>query len=169
MLQGQWEEGFGYVQKGIAFHRENQLFAQLMWAKLDEIEYFVTRRQVEKGLALVDGALTDSEELAQVGSPVLRLRANLLALTGTDASDIDAAYCAAIDSARSQGAKYYELQAAISFARWLKSQGRAVEARTMLAEIYNWFTEGFDTVALKEAKALLDELFDRRSHSLDIH
>ena len=50
------------------------------------------------------------------------------------------------------------MQSTTNFARWLKTQERAVEARTMLLEIYGWFTEGFDTVALKEAKTLLDEL-----------
>jgi hypothetical protein len=55
------------------------------------------------------------------------------------------------------------LQAATHFARWLKSQGRAAEAQTVLAEIYGRFTEGFDTPALKEARALLDELSDRPS------
>jgi hypothetical protein len=52
----------------------------------------------------------------------------------------------------------YELQATTPFARWLKSQGRAAEAQTLLAEIYGWFTEGFDTADLKDAKALLDQL-----------
>ena len=68
------------------------------------------------------------------------------------------AYHAAIECARSQGARYYELQGTTSFARWLKSQGRAPEAQTLLAEIYGWFTEGFDTRDLKDAKALLDKL-----------
>src|SRR5438309_1891333 len=62
-----------------------------------------------------------------------------------------------------QGAKYYELQATTSFARWLESQGRAGEVQTVLAEIYGWFTEGFDTPALREAKALLDELNNKPS------
>ena len=55
-------------------------------------------------------------------------------------------------------AKAWELRTAISWARLLASQGRRDEAHTMLAEIYNCFTEGFDTPDLKEAKALLDEL-----------
>jgi hypothetical protein len=50
------------------------------------------------------------------------------------------------------------LQAATHFAQWLKSQGRAAEAQTLLGEIYGWFTEGLDTPALAEAKKLLDEL-----------
>ena len=56
------------------------------------------------------------------------------------------------------GAKAWELRAKMSLARLLAKQGRRDEARTMLAEIYGWFTEGFDTADLKEAKALLDEL-----------
>ena len=55
-------------------------------------------------------------------------------------------------------AKAWELRATTSLARLLASQGRRDEARTMLADIYNWFTEGFDTADLKDAKALLDEL-----------
>jgi len=64
----------------------------------------------------------------------------------------------AIEVARRQSAKSWELRATTSFARLLADQGRREEARTMLAEIYNWFTEGFDTADLKDAKALLDEL-----------
>ena len=56
------------------------------------------------------------------------------------------------------GNESLELRATMSLARLLASQGRRDEARTMLAEIYNWFTEGFDTADLKDAKALLDEL-----------
>ena len=60
--------------------------------------------------------------------------------------------------AKSMGAKAWELPTAMSLGRLLASQGRPDEARAMRAEIYNWFTEGFDTADLKEAKALLDEL-----------
>ena len=52
----------------------------------------------------------------------------------------------------------WELRATVSLARLLAKQGKRVEARAMLAEVYNWFSEGFDTADLKEAKALLDEL-----------
>jgi predicted ATPase len=64
----------------------------------------------------------------------------------------------AIALARSMGAKAWELRATMSVARLLAKQGRRDEARAMLAEIYDWFTEGFDTADLKDAKALLDEL-----------
>jgi predicted ATPase len=63
-----------------------------------------------------------------------------------------------IKLAKSMGANAWELRTAMSFARPLVSQGRRDEAHAMLAEIYSWFTEGFDTADLKEAKALLDEL-----------
>ena len=64
----------------------------------------------------------------------------------------------AIAIAQRKGAKAWELQATMSLARLLERQGKRDEARTMLAEIYGWFTEGFDTADLKDAKALLDEL-----------
>jgi len=57
-----------------------------------------------------------------------------------------------------QGAKLFELRATVSLARLLRDTNRRNEARAMLTDIYNWFTEGFDTANLKDAKALLDEL-----------
>jgi predicted ATPase len=62
--------------------------------------------------------------------------------------------------AAQQGAKSWELRATTSLARLLRDTGRRDEARAMLAEIYGWFTEGFDTHDLKDTKALLDELKD---------
>ena len=64
----------------------------------------------------------------------------------------------AISIAQKMSAKAWELRATTSLARLLRKTRRRDEARTMLAEIYNWFTEGFDTADLKDAKALLDEL-----------
>jgi predicted ATPase len=64
----------------------------------------------------------------------------------------------ALEIAREQEAKWFELRAATSLARLLRDQGRRDEARALLAPIYDWFTEGFDTADLKDAKALLDEL-----------
>jgi predicted ATPase len=60
--------------------------------------------------------------------------------------------------AREQGAKFWELRAAITLARLWLDQGKRRETRDLLAPVYGWFTEGFDTLDLKEAKALLDEL-----------
>ena len=64
----------------------------------------------------------------------------------------------AIRVARQQAAKGWELRAAMSMARLWRDQGKREEARELLAPVYGWFTEGFDTLDLKEAKALLDEL-----------
>ena len=60
--------------------------------------------------------------------------------------------------ARRQSAKFWELSAALDLARLWRDQGKRDEARDLLAPVYGWFTEGFDTLDLKEAKALLDEL-----------
>jgi predicted ATPase len=67
-------------------------------------------------------------------------------------------YRKALSIARAQKAKLWELRAAVSLARLHRDQGRRAEARDLLAPVYDWFTEGFDTPDLKEAKALLDEL-----------
>jgi predicted ATPase len=67
-------------------------------------------------------------------------------------------YYNALSVAGGQEAKLWELRAAASLARLLRDQGREAEARDLLAPVYDWFAEGFDTPDLKEAKALLDEL-----------
>jgi tetratricopeptide (TPR) repeat protein len=64
----------------------------------------------------------------------------------------------AIDVARRQSAKLYELRASTTLARLWRDHGKYTEARDLLAPIYGWFTEGFDTPYLREAKALLDEI-----------
>ena len=84
-----------------------------------------------------------------------------------DAAKGESCFRGAIEIAQRQSARSEELRATTSLARLIASQGRRDEARTMLAEIYNWFTEGFDTIDLKKAKALLDELggYPRRNPS----
>jgi predicted ATPase len=67
-------------------------------------------------------------------------------------------YQHALQIARQQSAKTWELRASMSLARLWRDQGKTLEARELLAPVYGWFTEGFDTRDLKEAKALLDEL-----------
>ena len=64
----------------------------------------------------------------------------------------------ALAIARQQGTKSWELRAAMSMARLWRNQGRHNEARELLAPVYGWFTEGYDTLDLKQARALLDEL-----------
>ena len=75
-----------------------------------------------------------------------------------DVSEVENSFVRALDVARRQQAKSLELRAAASLARLWGEQGRRGEARDLLAPVYGWFTEGFDTPDLKDAKALLDEL-----------
>src|SRR5208282_3165123 len=75
-----------------------------------------------------------------------------------DAAKAEAYFERALAVARTQQAKSWELRAAMSMARLWRDQGKRDEARSLLAPVYGWFTEGFDTLDLKEAKALLDEL-----------
>ncbi|MGH9425616.1 MAG: hypothetical protein ACRD2L_04825, partial [Terriglobia bacterium] len=72
--------------------------------------------------------------------------------------EAEACFLKAIDIAQRQQAKSLELRATVSLARLWQQQGKQAEAHQMLSDIYNWFTEGFDTKDLQEAKALLDEL-----------
>jgi predicted ATPase len=90
-------------------------------------------------------------------SELYRLRAELLRLQGREVR-AEADLHRAIDVAHRRSAKSWELRATLSLCRLWHSQGRFGEARRILAEIYGWFTEGFDTPDLQEAKALLEEL-----------
>ena len=72
--------------------------------------------------------------------------------------EAEACFHKAIEIARKQQAKSLELRAVMSLSRLWQQQGKKDEARQMLAKVYNWFTEGFDTKDLQEAKALLEEL-----------
>jgi predicted ATPase len=75
-----------------------------------------------------------------------------------DTAKAEAYFERALSVARAQQAKSWELRAAMSMARLWRDQGKRDEARELLAPVYGWFTEGFDTLDLKEARALLDEL-----------
>jgi predicted ATPase len=75
-----------------------------------------------------------------------------------DATKAEKYFGRALAVARKQQAKSWELRAAISMARLWRDQGKSQQARELLAPVYGWFTEGFDTLDLKEAKVLLDTL-----------
>jgi predicted ATPase len=107
--------------------------------------------------------LADAERLADVtrerliAAETLRMKGDLLILTDNRTS-AEASFRHAIALARRQEAKLWELRASTSLARLWRDEGKRTEARDLLAPIYSWFTEGFDTLDLKQAKALLDEL-----------
>jgi predicted ATPase len=110
-----------------------------------------------RGWALVEEAsLSGVREQREAG--LVQLREGLAALQVMEA---ELWVPKAIEIAQKQQAKSLELRAVMSLARLWQSQGKAAEARQMLAEIYGWFTEGFDTKDLQEAKVLLEELSHR--------
>ena len=119
--------------------------------------------RVGEGLAIVAEGLAASATSGErwYDAELHRLKGHLL-LKQTPRPNIEqeaeSCFRQALEIARDQQAKWWELRATVSLARLLAKQGRRDEAHAMLAEIYNWFTEGFDTADLKEAKALLDEL-----------
>ena len=87
----------------------------------------------------------------------LRLRGEVLAAM-SDRGGAEASYREAIATAQQQSAKLWELRAAMSLARVWRDQGKCTEARELLVPVYDWFTEGFGTPVLQEAKALVEEL-----------
>ena len=87
----------------------------------------------------------------------MRLIGDVLLATG-DPAAAEASYREAVAIAQGQSAKLWELRAAMSLARLWRDQGQRIEARDLLAPVYGWFTEGFATPVMREAKALLDEL-----------
>ena len=116
--------------------------------------------RVADALALVDYALKTGEGPAGglYVPEIHRLRGVFLKSLGSPAEEVERTLRTALQIADEQGAFLLKLRAAISFARLWRDQGKRDEARDLLAPVYDWFTEGFDTLDLKEAKALLDEL-----------
>jgi predicted ATPase len=112
--------------------------------------------QIEEAVIQLDDAL----QIVRTGvlaAELYRHKGQLLLQQGhTEAAE--ELYCQALSIAAAQEAKLWELRAAVSLARLRRDQGRCAEARDVLAPVYGWFTEGFDTTDLKDAKALLDIL-----------
>jgi predicted ATPase len=115
--------------------------------------------QVEEALALLDKALQIVERTGErwFAAELNRHKGQLLLRQGHWEA-AEELYRKALSIAVEQEAKMWELRAAVSLARLRQDQGRRAEARDLLAPVYGWFTEGFDTPDLKDAKALLDEL-----------
>ena len=114
-----------------------------------------------EALALLNEQIVFVEETGELwcAAGLHRLRGQLLLnATVPDSAGAQAEFLKAIDIARGQSAKLWELRAAVSLARLWRNQGRHAEARDLLAPVYGWFTEGLDVSDLKNAKALLDEL-----------
>ena len=113
------------------------------------------------GLATLDEALAAARGTGQrlVEAELYRLRTSLLLRQpGTPLAEAEAWFQRALDFARRQEARSLELRAAMSLSRLRHQQGKRGEAHDLLADVYAWFTEGFDTADLRDAKALLEEL-----------
>jgi predicted ATPase len=115
--------------------------------------------QIEEAEVLLDEALQTVDRTGEhwFTAELNRHKGQLLLRQGNSGA-AEELYCNALSIAREQEAKLWELRASVSLARLHRDQGRRAEARDLLAPVYGWFTEGFDTPDLKEAKALLDEL-----------
>ena len=115
--------------------------------------------QIEEAVTLLDDALQIVERTGErwFAAELNRHKGQLLLRQGHPEA-AEELYRKALSIAREQEAKLWELRAAVSLARLRDDQGRQAEAYDLLAPVYGWFTEGFDTQDLKEAKALLDEL-----------
>jgi DNA-binding winged helix-turn-helix (wHTH) protein/predicted ATPase len=159
--QGRGEEGLEQIQEGFAAHRAIGVEVNrpefLYW--LAEA-YWATGR-LDDALETLTNALRVSEENEYLclEAEIYRLRGEvLLRRRDSDSAEAQSCFMRGIEIARRQSARALELRVTTSLARLLAKQGKRDEARAMLTEIYNWFTEGFDTADLKDAKALLDEL-----------
>ena len=115
---------------------------------------------VAEALALVEKTEERYHEakLYQLKGDLTLKQFNLRNLQTTIQKQVEESFQKSLEIARRQSAKTFELGAIMSLARLLRDTGRRDEARAMLADIYHWFTEGFDTADLIDAKALLDEL-----------
>ena len=117
--------------------------------------------QVEEGLRLLAEALAALETSGQgdLLAEAYRLQGELLLRQALpDASQAEACFQQALAAARRQQAKSWELRVALSLSRLWQGQGKRAKARELLAPVYGWFTEGFDTPDLQEASALLTAL-----------
>jgi len=161
LLQGDWEKAMGYLRRSIDLNSGVGLVGTLPWSRLDVAECLARLGRLDEARAQLIQTIPETEEILYLRAPALCKHANLLAQSNADSAKVEAAYHEAIDCTREQGARLYELEATTAFARWLHGKGHATEARTVLTKIYSWFTEGFDTAALQDAKILLDEMSAR--------
>jgi predicted ATPase len=165
-MMGQLEEGIAGMREGMAGDQAVTVRCYLSGTLGHLAQAQGKTGHPEEGLTSLDQALTLVEETGERHweAELHRLRGQLLLMQGAQA-EAEAAFHKAIEVARRQQAKSWELRATISLCRLWQQQGRVDEARQTLAEIYGWFTEGFDTPDLREARRLLEELSDVRLHS----
>ncbi len=160
-MQGDTAAGVQHIQQALVTQQD-------MGSKMGEPYYLALLAeaygqagQPEAGLQALAQALTQvaATEERWWEAELYRLKGELLLhLPSADVSQAEASFHQALDVARRQQTKALELRAAISLSRLWQRQARRIEGRQLLADIYGWFTEGFDTADLQTAKALLEEL-----------
>jgi tetratricopeptide (TPR) repeat protein len=153
---GRASEGVELLRRGIAGALEIGVYPRTVFNRTWLAQAQAAEGTIVEALETVEQALQESDE-PFILPLTHRLHGELLLQQG-QARPAEADFRESIALARSMGAKAWELLTTMSLARLLDQQGRRDEARAMVAEIYDSFTEGFDTADLKEAKALLDEL-----------
>ena len=158
---GQVSEGLVEMTIGIAGCQQLRGVPRLQYLIALHAEATARAGRVEDALTSLSEALTHVEQTGeQVDyAEMLRLRGELLLMRDRAATaEAENSFRAALEVARAQEAKWWELRATVSLAQLLRDTNRREEGRAMLMDIYTWFTEGFDTTDFKEAKALLEEL-----------
>jgi predicted ATPase len=158
MVQGQEGEGMAQMRHGLTAWRAMGIEAGLPYWLAMLAEAYGSTGQVEAGKRVLAKALTlvDTTEERWWEAELHRLKGGLLLALPTDnAAEAETCFHQALAIARHQQARSLELRAAMSLARLWQQQDKRTDARELLAPIYGWFTEGFDTADLQEAKALL--------------
>jgi predicted ATPase len=156
---GDVAEGISLLHRGSAAYRATGAQAWMPYQIALLARAYEIAGQIEEAVDLLDDSLQIVERTGErwLAAELYRQKGELLRRQG-QSQTAEELYRKALSIAEQQGAKLWELRAAVSLARLRRDQGRHAEARDLLAPVYGWFTEGFDTPDLKEAKALLDEL-----------
>jgi adenylate cyclase len=158
-LSGQLEEGIAQMRLGLELQRLGRELCHRTGCFAALAEAHRNAGRPEQGLEALAEALAALEAADEryLESELYRVQGELHLALGDEAS-AEAGYRQAIEVARRQSAKSWELRATTSLARLWQARGRRAEARQLLVEVYDWFTEGFETRDLREARELLDEL-----------
>jgi len=158
---GEVEDGMAKMQQGLAALRATGSGLRLPYYRALLAAAFGKMGHVAKGLRALGEAFADVQQTGErwLEAELHRLKGELLLQQSSDnQTEAEICFHQAISIAQNQQAKFWELRAATSLARLWQSQGKTTEACELLSPVYNWFTEGFDTADLKDAKALLEEL-----------
>ena len=161
--QGKEDEGIIHMRQGTSAHLTAVLGIHRSILLAHLAETYGRIGKAEAGMTSLAESMATAEKSGANWwmADVRRLKGELLLkLSPENLVEVETCYNRALEVARRQQAKSLELRAAISLSRLWQQQGKQEEAYKLLSEIYGWFTEGFDTPDLKEAKALLEELSD---------